>query len=64
MDQYQAILANWFSILTNLFWYFFIVDKAIYVSSKILSKYIQVGSCFEGLIERDTVVQSEFEFDV
>ena len=64
MDQYQATLANWFSILTNLFWHFFIVHKAIYVSLKILSKYIQVWSCFESLIERDIVVQSEFEFDV
>jgi hypothetical protein len=31
--------------------------------SKILSKHIQVGSCFEDLLERDTIVQSEFEFD-
>ena len=30
---------------------------------KVLSKYIQVGSCFEGLLEIDTIVQSEFEFD-
>ena len=22
-----------------------------------------MGSCFEGLLERDTIVQSEFEFD-
>jgi len=64
MDHYQAILANWFSILTNLFWYFFIVHKAIYVSLKILSKHIQVGSCFEGLIERDIAVRSKFEFGV
>ena len=31
---------------------------------KVSSKYIQVGSCFEDLLERDTVAQSEFEFDV
>ena len=31
---------------------------------KVLSKYIQVGSCFEGLSKRDTIVQSEFEFDI
>ena len=44
--------------------FFFIVHKAIYVILKILSKHIQVGSCFEDLIERNTVAQSEFEFDV
>jgi len=30
---------------------------------KVLSKYIQVGSCFEDLLESDTIVQSEFVFD-
>ena len=39
------------------------VHKAIYVFWEVLSKYIQVGSCFEGLLERDIIVQSEFEFD-
>jgi hypothetical protein len=28
--------------------------------NKILSKYIYVGSCFEGFIIRNTIVQSEF----
>jgi hypothetical protein len=31
--------------------------------NKILSKYIYVGSCFEEFIVRNTMVQSEFNFD-
>ena len=51
------------NILTNWFWHVFIVHKAIYVFWKLLSKYIQVGSCFEGLLEIDTTVQPDFDFD-
>jgi hypothetical protein len=32
--------------------------------NKKLSKYIHVGFCFEGFIARNSVVQSEFNFDV
>ena len=28
-----------------------------------LSKHIEMGSCFEDLFETDIIVQSEFEFD-
>ena len=39
-------------------------EKVFFFSQKIISlKHSGVRSCFEGLIERDTIVQSEFVFD-
>ena len=35
-----------------------------YLLFKILSKYIHVGSCFEGFIIRNTMVQSKFNLNV
>jgi hypothetical protein len=43
----SSIICN-FSRPTNLFWYFSIIQKAIYM---------------EDLFEKDTVIQSKFEFD-
>ena len=54
---------NQCSILTCLVWHFYVLHKQIISLWKILSEHVQVGSYFEGIVERNITVQSEFECD-
>ena len=50
-------------MFTNLCWYFLIYIKQFMSIQKILLKYMQVTSHFEGLLKRDIAVQLELELE-
>ena len=51
-------------MFTNLCWYFLIYIKQFMSIQKILLKYMQVTSHFEGLLKRDIAVQLELELEL